>query len=134
MPSPELFMSFNSLQGCSLLIVEDDPDLGALIVAVLASEGAAVTGPWDSASGAHGSVEERRPDAALLDVNLRDGDSYALAAELEAQGVPYAFLSSSDPADVPRTLRPFAFLSKPASIASLVSVAVSLIGARSICT
>lgn len=84
-----------------MLIVADDSDLGDLIVAVLASEEATVAGPWDNASGARGSLEERKPDAALLYVNLRDGDSYELAAELEALGVPYAFLSSSDPADVP---------------------------------
>jgi len=63
-------------------------------------------------------------------VNLRKGNSYALAAELEALGVPYAFLSASDPSKVPKRLNPFAFLNKPVSITDLVAVAVSLTAAR----
>jgi DNA-binding response OmpR family regulator len=129
-PHPEMPMPFNTLQGRALLVVEDDPDLGALIVAVLASEGAVVAGPWETARLANASVIERRPAAALLDVKLRDGDSYGLAAALEAMGVPYAFLSASDPSDVPEALHPLAFLRKPVAIRDLVAIAASMTAAR----
>jgi DNA-binding response OmpR family regulator len=120
----------DSLRGFHLLVVEDDPLLGALIADFLVSEGATVAGPWQTAQAATESIRLRKPAAALLDVNLLDGDSYGIALILEAHGVPYAFVSGSDPSVVPKGLVPFAFLAKPASFKALLALAQRLRQAR----
>lgn len=52
-------------------------------------------------------------DLALLDVEVADGKSYEIAESLKAQNMPFAFVSGSDRADRPETLRDVAFISKP---------------------
>jgi DNA-binding response OmpR family regulator len=114
------------LKGARLLVVEDDPLVGFLISETLQEHGAAVMGPCTSASAALGLIQASPPSAALLDVNLTDGLSYPVAMALEDAGIPYAFISSSDPAMVPGSLHPFAFLKKPVSMAAIRALAGSL--------
>ena len=49
-------------------------------------------GPVPSVDQALDLIEGRRPDAAVLDVNLGEGDNaYPLAEKLSVMGVPYLF-------------------------------------------
>jgi DNA-binding response OmpR family regulator len=61
------------------------------------------------------------PDAALLDVNLTDGEVYPLASRLQQSDVPYTLFSASSPAHVPASLQPWTFLQKPASMRDIVA-------------
>lgn len=114
------------LKGARLLVVEDDPLVGFLISETLQEDGAVVIGPCVSASAALGVIHASPPSAALLDVNLADGLSYPVAMVLERAGIPYAFVSASDPCMVPKSLHPFTFLRKPASMAAISALASSL--------
>lgn len=114
------------LKGVRLLVVEDDPLLGSLLSEALQDDGAVVMGPCASAGAALAAIHQSTPSAAILDVNLADGLSYPVAEALENAGVPYAFVSGSDPRMVPKSLRPFAFLQKPVSIAAIRALAGSL--------
>lgn len=51
--------------------------------------------------------------AALLDIDVRDGTTLALAEDLRLRGVPFAFVSGSEPGSLPARLRHIPFVSKP---------------------
>jgi hypothetical protein len=76
------------------------------------------------------ALTQATPACALLDVDLTDGQAYAIAWALGERGVPYAFLSASTPEVIPRRLKPFAFLQKPASRHDLLALARSMAAAR----
>ena len=80
-----------------VLVVEDDPDIGALLDRGLGAAGFAVT--WvDTTRGALRHVVEHRPNAILLDVMLPDGTGYELCRTLRQKGFhgPILFLSAKD--------------------------------------
>jgi two-component system, response regulator PdtaR len=109
------------LEGRTILVTEDDPLIGALLVDVLEGAGATVFGPFPSLQMASAALTSQWPDAALLDVNLVDGDVYPLALCLQQSEVPYVLFSATNPAEVPASLRPRAFLKKPASTRDIVA-------------
>ena len=80
-----------------LLVVEDDPDIGALLKRGLGAAGFAVA--WvDTAEGALRHMGEARPHAVLLDVTLPDGTGNELCRAFRAKGYagPILFLSAKD--------------------------------------
>lgn len=108
------------LESKRVLIVEDDDLIGMVLTMILEEERTAVVGPlWSRAEALH-CAHTATLDAALLDVNLTDGTSYEVARVLQGRGVPFAFLSASEPLDVPKTLAPSAFLGKPVRMNEIV--------------
>lgn len=90
------------LVGRLILLLEDEPLIGADVAGTLEDAGARVLGPLRSApdalaaiEAAHGgtSAGEGPIDAAVLDVNLGDHDGEPVAARLEALGVPFVLHS-----------------------------------------
>ena len=80
------------LAGRRVLVVEDEYLIAAEVKRWLQTAGAAVVGPVPSVDRALDLIEDVRPDAAVLDVNLGDGDRvYPMADKLGALGVPYLF-------------------------------------------
>ena len=80
-----------------VLVVEDDPDIGALLDRGLGAAGFAVT--WvDSTGSALQHVAGHMPNAILLDVMLPDGTGYELCRALRQKGFhgPILFLSAKD--------------------------------------
>ena len=85
------------MAGRDLLVVEDDPDIGALLQRGLAAAGFAVS--WvDTAEGALHHMSEARPHAVLLDVTLPDGTGNELCRAFRQKGYagPILFLSAKD--------------------------------------
>lgn len=109
-----------TLQGRTILVTEDDRLIGLLLVDVLEAAGAIVLGPFPSVQMASAVLTSRLPDAALLDVNLLDGDVYPLATRLQQSKVPYVLFSASSPEQVPASLQPRAFLKKPATTRDII--------------
>ena len=60
-----------ALEGYSILVVEDEALLAIQTRNLLKAEGAEVIGPVPSVPAALAALAAKRPDAALLDVNLR---------------------------------------------------------------
>lgn len=82
----------------TVLVVDDDPAFRELAVRVLAATRLEVIGEADSVSAARAAAAAFRPDAALVDVGLPDGDGIALARELAAlPWRPRVVLTSVDP-------------------------------------
>jgi CheY-like chemotaxis protein len=82
----------------SVLVVDDDLDFRRLAARMLAALGLDVVAEAGTYASAVAAVAHLRPDAALVDVGLPDGDGIALARELSAlPWRPRIVLTSSDP-------------------------------------
>ena len=82
----------------SVLVVDDDPCFRKLAARLLAAAGLEVVGEADSVAMAMAAAKALAPDAALVDVDLPDGNGIALAKELAAlPSRPCVLLTSIDP-------------------------------------
>ena len=82
----------------TVLIVDDDVEFRGLAARVLAAMGLQVVGEAGTYADGAAAAAELRPDAALVDVGLPDGDGIALAAHLVAlPWRPRVVVASSDP-------------------------------------
>ena len=71
-----------SLDGKTVLLLEDDPLLSADLALLLEDAGAEVIGPFRTFHEGLATVEAGLPHAALLDVELLDGKSFPVADRL----------------------------------------------------
>ena len=67
-----------------MLVVDDDPTFRRLARLLLAARGLDVIAEAGSVAEALATARRVRPAAALVDVELPDGDGFALAGELSA--------------------------------------------------
>jgi CheY-like chemotaxis protein len=82
----------------SVLVIDDDPAFRALAVRMLASMGLAVVGEADTVEAATRAANALRPQSALVDIGLPDGDGVTLAGILASlPWRPRVVLTSSDP-------------------------------------
>jgi CheY-like chemotaxis protein len=68
----------------SVLIVDDDSTFRVLARRLLIAAGLAVVGEAENVAQGLSMATELRPDAALVDVGLPDGDGFGLARRLTA--------------------------------------------------
>jgi DNA-binding response OmpR family regulator len=98
------------------LIVEDQMLIGLSIEAYLEEVGYDAAGPFVSCSDALDWLKSNKPQAAILDYNLKDGACTVLAHELLRCGIPFMVYSghprrhdtSSEFTDVPWVEKPCA--------------------------
>jgi DNA-binding NarL/FixJ family response regulator len=85
----------------SLLIVDDHPDFRPFARALLGAEGWNVVGEAADAATAVAAAHALRPDVVLLDIQLPDGDGFAVAEELAREPAPpvVVLMSSRDARD-----------------------------------
>ncbi len=82
----------------TVLLVDDDPDFRALARRMLTAAGLHVVAEADTVAAARDAALALRPDTALVDVGLPDGDGVTLARSLaELPWRPRVLLTSSDP-------------------------------------
>lgn len=77
-----------------LLLVEDDPTLVRMLVSFLTTENFQVT----SVTGQCAAVESMgtsKPDLALVDISLAEGNGFAVCAQAKELGIPVIFLTAS---------------------------------------
>jgi CheY-like chemotaxis protein len=67
-----------------VLVVDDDAAFRTLARRLLAADGLVVAGEADGVGAAMAAARELRPDGALVDLRLGDGDGIALAEALSA--------------------------------------------------
>lgn len=101
-----------------ILVVEDEMIVGAKIAMQLTSLGYEVTGILSNSEEAIASVENKKPDIVLLDINLKGGlDGIETAKQiLQMSNIPIIYLTAnSDEATFNRAkaTKPAAFISKP---------------------
>lgn len=76
-----------------VLVVEDEAIVALDLQFILEDMGLVVIGPCPSLASGFSAVARRRPDIAILDVHLTDGEVYALADVLFQANVPMIFHS-----------------------------------------
>src|SRR4051794_1689922 len=95
-PSARLFCH-DQRMAVSVLLVDDDPVFRRLARKLLIAAGLGVVGEAASVAAATLAAADLRPDAALIDVGLPDGDGIALAGQLSAlPWRPRIVLTSTD--------------------------------------
>jgi DNA-binding NarL/FixJ family response regulator len=86
------------LMPTSVLLVDDDPAFRGLARRILSAAGLGVIGEAGTVAAATAAALDLRPDAALVDVGLPDGDGISLATALTAlPWSPRVVLTSTDP-------------------------------------
>jgi hypothetical protein len=107
-------------ESASILVVEDEIIVSGLIADILTDSGLKVAGPFRTNRDCLLFLDHDRPDAAVLDFNIADGDSGPIAERLRELGVPFivasAFPSEIASGPVAAALR---WISKPFSETAL---------------
>jgi DNA-binding NarL/FixJ family response regulator len=82
----------------SILVIDDDRAFRGLAIRMLEAMGMDVVGEAGTFAAGAAAAAELRPDAALVDVRLPDGDGFVLAERLAAlPWRPRIVVTSSDP-------------------------------------
>ena len=104
-----------------ILIVEDDPMI-AMDLETIASDAGVVPVCCGILREAVRAADLADDALALLDINLPDGTTFALARQLAARGVPVMFISAIRKAEIPAELAAARLLPKPFRAAEVKAV------------
>lgn len=104
-----------------ILIVEDDEVVADHLAALVREQLGCV--PVVSTTSGDAMTRSGRVDFGFLDIKLGDGDVFQLASRFRQEGVPFVFVSATDPATVPHELSAAPFLRKPVSPPHLLAAA-----------
>lgn len=118
-------------EGAKVLVVEDEMTIVLVIEETLLALGAHVVGPASRLDSALRLASEEAIDAAILDVNIRGGNSYAVADILVERGVPFLFCSGYSDWALEERHRDRPRLSKPYSSSELEMQILQLLAAPS---
>lgn len=86
-------MNSDNLQGCRVLVVDDELLVAMMVEDTLADEGCEVVGPYARLSEAMVAARQECLDGAVLDVNLGGEKIYPLAELLQARGIPFLLVT-----------------------------------------
>lgn len=110
-------------QGSSLILVVEDEFFTAMEVqSILTGAGYEVLGPAANVETALALLDERTPDAAVLDVNLGGERVTPVAEALEERQIPFVLATGYSPADLANEpiLSRAPQVGKPASVVSML--------------
>ncbi len=85
-----------AMRGKRVLVAEDYASLAKLFQRYLEDFGCEVLGPVPSLAKAMPLASDQTIDCALLDVSLRDGLVFPLAARLRERSIPFVFTTGYD--------------------------------------
>lgn len=105
-----------------VLIVEDDELVADHLAALVRDQLGCVPIVAGTASDAMALAADG-VDFSFLDIKVSDGLTFPLAQQLREQGVPFVFVSASDPNKVPPDLSAMPFLRKPVPAPRLLAAA-----------
>lgn len=92
-------MDHSFLQNKKLLLVDDEPELLQMVTSILSDDGFGNIVTAVSAKDAVSLFQNEKPDLAILDVMLPDGDGFWLMQQIRAfSDVPVIFLTAKDEA------------------------------------
>ena len=92
-------MDHSYLHSKKLLLVDDEPELLKLVTAILSDEGFRQIVTAANMQEGIAAVRAEKPDLAILDVCLPDGDGFTLMEQLRAlTDIPVIFLTARDEA------------------------------------
>jgi DNA-binding response OmpR family regulator len=112
-------MTDRTLSGCRIVIIEDDYYQAQDCRELIEAAGARVIAVSATIPDLPALLAEGRIDAVLLDINLGHGLSFDFARALQAQAIPFVFLTGYDAAMLPDDLAGSSHLTKPANAARI---------------
>lgn len=120
--------------GLKMLVVEDDVIVALDVEDILRACGCAAVSVAFSVEEALRVLQTERPDAALLDLCLQEGQVTPVARALAAARVPFAVATGFEPAQLAEDpmLCNALYLSKPYEPADIHHVLTQLVAARTI--
>jgi PAS domain S-box-containing protein len=116
------------LSGLRVLIVEDDFYLARDARRVLRGAGAEVIGPSESEASALQELQQQRPHAAVLDVDLGGGPSFRLAEILRDDSIPFVFVTGYEGRVIPAEFAQVPRIEKPAELRRIVRTVAQIVG------
>jgi DNA-binding response OmpR family regulator len=116
-------------EGRHILVVEDEMSIVVLIEDTLLELGADVVGPTARLDAALQLAREAAIDAAILDINIRGGNSYGVADILAERGIPFVLCSGYGDWALEERHRDRPRLTKPYTMTELSGRVVALLGA-----
>ena len=114
------------LIGRRVLVVEDDYYLATDAARALLEAGAEVMGPCATEEDARAELEDQRPDAVVVDINLGLGPSFKLAEALKDRGIPFVFTTGYDAEVIPAEFDGVERLQKPLQLRQIVGAVAKL--------
>ena len=105
----------NRLAGARVLVVEDEFLIADDLVRALSRFGAEPIGPVGTITDALRALKKERPDAAILDLNLRGEVASGLVDKLAEDEVPCLIVSGYSERSFPDEFSHFPSLEKPVS-------------------
>ncbi|HEX8167550.1 MAG TPA: response regulator [Beijerinckiaceae bacterium] len=116
------------LEGLSVLVVEDETIVAFMIEDMAAELGAAEVRHAGGVAAALKLIAARRPDAAVLDVNLGGAPIHPVAERLDALAVPFVFATGYGRQGVPPQWAGRPVLQKPFPAEALARVLREALG------
>jgi DNA-binding NtrC family response regulator len=118
-----------SLRRARVLVVEDEMLIALDLADIVETGGGTVLGPAASVKDALAIVEQEPPDAAILDVNLADGEVTLVLDALLARAVPVLIYTGGGATTEILLRKPdIAIIRKPARAAQILSSLTALLG------
>jgi DNA-binding response OmpR family regulator len=117
--------------GRQVLVVEDEMTIVVMIEDTLRQLGANVVGPAARLDAALRLAREAPIDAAVLDINIRGGNSYPVADILTERGIPFVFCSGYGDWAIDKRHRDRPRLQKPFTSSDLEARVLELLGVPS---
>jgi CheY-like chemotaxis protein len=111
---------FGALQGKQVLVVEDEHLIALALADELEACGAEVIGPATSLTTALDLIGSCAPDAAVLDVQLRNELCYPAADLLIARGTPMIFTTGHDQDSIAPAYTAVPCVQKPATATTVL--------------
>ena len=116
-----------AFNGRRLLVVEDDPIIGMDLAEIFRSRGAIVLGPITTVASALKALRDA-PDAALLDVNLGQETTEAIAMQMRKLSIPFLIITGQmDSTDLADAYRAAPIVRKPFDEPSLMAQVAKLL-------
>jgi DNA-binding NtrC family response regulator len=112
----------SELKGAHILLVEDSWHVGNAIKRLLRVLGADVSGPAATIADAERLIADRKPDVAIIDINLRDGEqANPLLDRLQEQDIPVIVITGYTSVSLPPG-KVEAILQKPVSVEQFLAI------------
>jgi DNA-binding response OmpR family regulator len=118
------------LQGCKVLIVEDEFLVASLLQEILETAGCIVAGPIPRVAEVD-AADRDTYDAAILDINVAGYRIDPVADALSRRSVPFVFVTGYSTGALPAEYADRPRLCKPFRIADLLGTLASLMRSRS---
>ncbi len=109
-----------------ILVVEDEALVAMLVEDALMDAGFSIIGPAATVEEAMRLLNDEKPDAVVLDLNLAGETSTPVADELAARGIPYVIATGYGAAGLPAGHQKAMVLAKPYDPSDLTAVLTRL--------